>query len=198
MGRKNRIRRLAGWALAGSAIVILAGVSAAPAPVTSAVDRVDGALSLYARGDRKGACAVAGALVATSPRSAEAWMLSGMMAEDRAAPREAEAAYAKALPILEAAADPRATDVLVSLADLLRRKGDPAGALAALDKVARERGESVRIRHARVLALVDLGRFDAAFIQTRAMAEEKLGGGVARKLEKLIRSSMDAAASRKG
>jgi hypothetical protein len=53
------------------------------------------------------------------------------------------------------------------------------------------------LRHARALALVDLRRFDEALSETRFIAEEKCGGGLAKRLEKLIRSSMNAAASRK-
>jgi hypothetical protein len=47
-----------------------------------------------------------------------------------------------------------------------------------------------------VLALIDLRRFDDALSQTRLIAEERFGGGVAQKLEKQIRSLMEAGAPR--
>ena len=67
-----------------------------------------------------------------------------------------------------------------------------------IDQVARERGESGRIHHARALVFIDLRRFEDALSETRFLAEEKFGGGVAKKLEKQIRSLMDAGKPRDG
>jgi hypothetical protein len=87
-------------------------------------------------------------------------------------------------------------EIELTLADLGRRKGDAAGALVEIDKLAQRYGDSGRVRHARVLALIDLRRFDDALSQTRLIAEERFGGGVAQKLEKQIRSLMEAGAPR--
>jgi len=193
---RTKIGRLAGLAALFSAVVIVGVLASCPGPVTTTADRINGALSLYGAGDRAGCDRVLSDLVLSAPREPDTWLLAGLLAETRKASVEAELAYGKALSLLDAA-DPRATDVQISLADLLRRKGDAASALKAIEKVARERGESARLRHARILSLVDLRRFDEALSETRFIAEERLGGGLAKRLEKLIRSSMNAAASRK-
>jgi predicted Zn-dependent protease len=188
--------KLGGFALLLSAVVIVIVLASVPAPVTLAADRVSGAIALYGAGNQKGCARVLEDLLRSAPGASETWLLAGLLAETRRAVAEAERSYENALARLPSD-DPRVADVQVSLADLTRRKGDPARALAAIDKVARERGESIRLRHARVLALVDLRRFDEALSETRVVAEEKLGAGLAKRLEKLIRSSRTAAASRK-
>ena len=118
-----------------------------------------------------------------------------MLAEDRKSVADAEHAYGLALGLLEPA-DSRRLDVVVTLADLRRRKGDPAGALSDIDEIARAHGESGRIRHARALSLIDLRRFDEALSEAHLIAEERFGGGVAKKLEKQIRSLRDAGTTR--
>jgi tetratricopeptide (TPR) repeat protein len=189
------LRRILGWSLLGSSFVVLIALAARPALIEDTEARIDQALELYGKGDRDGARQVAADLARTDPTEPRVWLLLGMLAEDRKAIADAEQAYSAALDLLEPA-DVRRLDVEVTLADLRRRKGDPAGALGAIDKLARERGESGRIRHARVLSLIDLGRFDDALRETRLIAEERFSGGIAKKLEKHIRSLMGAEAPR--
>jgi Flp pilus assembly protein TadD len=191
------IMPVAGMAVVGSAAVILIWLAAVPKPHASTETLVDRAIELYGAGERQGAQAVADSLVRVQPTEVRGWLLQGMLAEDRKAIADAEAAYTKALGLL-APEDIRHVDVAVTLADLIRRKGDGEGALKALDKVARERGESGRTHHARTLIFIDLRRFEEALSETRLLAEEKFGGGVAQKLEKQIRSLMDAGKPRDG
>jgi Flp pilus assembly protein TadD len=193
----SSIRTLVGLAVVGSAAVILITLAAWPKPAASAELRVDRAIELYGSGDRAGAQAVADELVRHDPNEARGWLLQGMLAEDRKDLAAAEHAYTRSLALL-GRDDARHTDVEVTLADLLRRKGNPEDALKALEKVARERGESGRIHHARVLAFIDLRRFEDALSETRLLAEERCGGGVAKKLESQIRSLMDAQKPRDG
>lgn len=190
-------KRIVGLSILGSVTTVLIVLAARPSPVESVEARVDAAIALYAKADRAGAMEAARALVKSDPSEPRAWLLLGMLDEDRKAIKEAEHDYTIALNLLEPD-DARRTDVEVTLVDLLRRKGDPEGALSAIDKLARLRGESPRLRHARALALIDLRRFEDALSETRAIAEEKFGVGVAKKLEKHIRSSMAAAESRDG
>jgi Tfp pilus assembly protein PilF len=191
------ILTVAGSAVVGSAAAILIAMAACPRPQASAESKVDTALALYGQGDRETARMIADDLVRTDPNEARGWLLQGMLAEDRKSLSDAQHAYERAFVLLRHD-DVRRVDVEVTLADLLRRKGDPEGALKAIDKVARERGESGRIHHARALAFADLRRFDEALSETRLLAEEKFGGGVAKKLEKQIRSLMDAGKPRDG
>ena len=191
------ILTVVGSAVFGSAAAILIALAAFPRPEASTESKVDSALALYGQGDRATAQMIADELVRTDPSEARGWLLKGMLAEDRKSLSDAEHAYMNALTHLSAD-DARRVDVEVTLADLLRRKGDPEGALKAIDKVARERGESGRIHHARALAFADLRRFDEALSETRLLAEEKFGGGVAKKLEKQIRSLMDAGKPKDG
>jgi Flp pilus assembly protein TadD len=177
--------------------MILITLAARPEPVPDVEARVDAVIALYAKGDRAGARSAADELARTDPAEPRVWLLLGMLAEDKKDLDEAERFYARSLDLLDPG-DVRRVDIRVTLADLLRRKGNAEGALAAIDKVARETGESGRIRHARVLSLIALGRFDEALSQTQLIAEEKFGGGVAKKLEKQIRSLMDAKQKRGG
>src|SRR5262245_25119244 len=137
MGR-NRVRQLGTWSLLGSTGVVLAALAASPGPVTTGSDRVNGAMALYGAGDRAGASHVSRELLLAEPRDPDSWLLAGMLAEDRRAMDDADRAYTAALGLL-APDDPRASEIRVSLADVLRRKGDPEGALAALEKEARAR-----------------------------------------------------------
>jgi len=198
-GRNGRssILVIIATAVVGSAAVILITLAAWPKPATSTELRVDRAIELYGSGDRAGAQAVADELVRQDPREARGFLLLGMLAEDRKDVAAAEHAYGRSLALL-GHDDPRHIDVEVTLADLLRRKGNPEDALKALEKVARERGESGRIHHARALAFIDLRRFEDALSETRILAEERCGGGVAKKLESQIRSLMDAQKPRDG
>jgi Flp pilus assembly protein TadD len=191
------MKRVLAYSILGSVAVILVALAARPSAIDKTEALVDQALSLYGKGDRDGARRVADDLVKVNPGEPRAWLLLGMLHEDRKSWNEAERAYSVALEVLDQK-DARRVDVQVTLADLRRRKGDPLGALAAIDKVARERGVTGRMRHARVLALIDLARYDEALSETRLIAEEKFGGGVARKLEKQIRSLKDAGATRDG
>jgi tetratricopeptide (TPR) repeat protein len=191
------LRRILGWSLLGSAAVVLVALAARPKPMGPQVDEVDRVLDLYGRGEREKALRAAEDLKQADPSEPRVWLLAGMLEEDRRDVVAAERAYLIALDLLPAN-DARRTDVEVTLADLARRKGDPARALETIDKLARERGETARTRHARVLALIDLGRLDDALSESRRIAEESFGGGVARKLEKQVRSLMDAKATRDG
>jgi hypothetical protein len=186
-------KRVLGWAILGSVTMILVVLAARPDPMEDVEARVDRVIGMYAAGDREGACKAAAGLAVSDPSEPRVWLLVGMLAEDARKNDEAVHAYQTALGVMEPS-DPGRIDVLVTLADLRRRKGDPAGALAEIDKLAQEHGVSGRIRHARVLSLIDLRRFDEALSDTRLIAEERFGGGVAKKLEKQIRSLMDAEA----
>jgi hypothetical protein len=191
------IRRIAGWSLLGSVAVILVALAARPEPIGALDARVERVLELYGKGDRHGARLAVDELRRDEPSDPRVWLLLGMLAEDAQAIADAESAYGVALGLLDPG-DSRHTDVRVTLADLRRRKGDPSRALSEVDGIARERGETSRTRHARVLALADLGRLDEALSEARLIAEERFGGGVARKLEKQIRELMKARSSGDG
>jgi tetratricopeptide (TPR) repeat protein len=187
------VQRIVGWSVAGSVAMILIALAARPKPVDDIEAKVDRVLEIYASGDRVGAQKAADDLLRADPSEPQAWLLLGMLAEDKKDVPAAVRAYESALGLLELK-DPLHLDVLVTLADLRRREGDPSGALATIEKLARERGESGRLRHARVLSLIDLRRFEEALSETRLIAEEDFGGGVAEKLEKQIRSLMSVEA----
>ena len=121
---KVSILTVIGTAVVGSAAAILIGLAAVPRPQASAEAKVDAALALYGRGDRDAARSAAESLVHTDPHEVRAWLLLGMLEEDRKAYAEAKSAYEHALGLL-ATDDVRHVDVQITLADLLRRKGDP-------------------------------------------------------------------------
>ena len=79
--------------------------------------------------------------------------------------------------------------VLVSLADIGRRRGELADAQARLEDAVNQYGESAKTRHLRVILLMSKGHWDAALGETHRLAEENPvdphASGLRRRIRKL-------------
>jgi tetratricopeptide (TPR) repeat protein len=198
----GRTLALAGALGVATALVLLAAVPRDPDRDGA---RVQAALALYAAGDRAGARAACDELVRDLPEEPRAWLVDGLLREDVGDLVGAEAAYRRSFELSPRDPD-RRRELSVTFAELRRRRGDPAGALAELGELvaadaaagAELCGDPVRLLHARALCLIDLGRLDEALNAAAEVAEKPNGAGVARRIEREVRSRRDGPASRGG
>jgi tetratricopeptide (TPR) repeat protein len=188
-------RTLLSAALAGAATCVVA-VVALPRDADPGGTRVQSVLALYGAGDRAGARAGCDLLLRELPAEPRAWLVDGVLREDAGDLAAAESSYRRAFGL---SADPAfRRELEVSFAELRRRRGDAAGALAELTALAPGVGDEVRLLHARALCLLDLGRLDEALNAAADLADKPLGAGVARRLERVVRARRDAPSSRGG
>ena len=159
--------------------------------------RVQAALAFYGGGDPVAARAACDAVLKDAPDEPRAWLVSGLLAEDRGDLTGAVASYRRAYEL--SPGDPeRRREIEVSFADLKRRGGDASGALGDLEGLSSGLGDPVRLMHARALCLIDLGRFEDALNQAARIAENPLGTGVAKRVEREVRARREAPTTRGG
>jgi tetratricopeptide (TPR) repeat protein len=135
------------------------------------------------------------ALLSDLPDEPRAWIVDGALKELDNDLEGAERSYRKAHALSPNDA-PRRAELEVSFAELARRRGSPATALAALESMTRDAADPIRRMHAVALCLIDLGRLDEALNAAKAIAEKPYGAGVARRLEQAVRERRDAPESR--
>jgi tetratricopeptide (TPR) repeat protein len=189
-------RTAAAGALA-AVLTLIVSVVALPKETDPVGSRVQTALAFYGAGDRDAARTACEAVLADAPEEPRAWLVSGMLAEDRGDLKGAADAYRRAYELSPADVE-RRREIEVSFADLKRRGGDASGALADLESLPGGPGDAVRLMHARALCLIDLERFDDALNQAARIAENPLGAGVAKRLEREVRAKRDGPATRGG
>jgi tetratricopeptide (TPR) repeat protein len=194
--RVNWKRTTAAGSLA-AALTLIVSVIALPRDVDPVGSRVQSALALYSAGDRDGAQLACDEVLRTAPEEPRAWLVSGLLAEDRGDLAKAGESYRRAYELSPQDLE-RRREIEVSFAELKRRGGDPKGALGDLAELPPGVGDPVRLMHARALCLIDLGRFDEALNQAARIAESPLGAGVARRLERDVRTKRDAPTTRGG
>ncbi len=186
-------------ALAGTLGVVVAMVLVAAIPRDPDLPgtRVQSALALFGAGDRDGARAAVDGLLRDLPNEPRAWLVDGFLREDAGDLAGAESAYRRSHELSPRDPD-RRRELEVTFAELRRRGGDPAGALALLAELPDGVGDETRLIHARALCFIDLGRVDEALNAAKEVAEKPNGAGVARRIEQSVRARRDGPASRGG
>jgi tetratricopeptide (TPR) repeat protein len=118
------------------------------------------------------------------PRHVKVYLARGYLDEVE---NDLEAARRTYLEAADLVIDPpQRREILLSVADLDRRRGNRVEAQAMLDRLSQECGESVRSRQLRISLLVEEGRITDALREVTRMAEENPGNPLASRLRRQL------------
>ena len=123
-------------------------------------------------------------------------LLRGWLAEQRRDLASAESLYRDALPLCDD--DDQRNTVGVSIADLMRRRGEIDAANEELDRVIATHGKSSRARILRVLIRLDEGKSLEALSELELLAEEDPGNPQLTRLRTMVRELGEAKPSGHG